>query len=456
MIICPNCNHQNPEGSIQCESCYTPLPSTSPCPNCGAMVQTDATFCGQCGFNLQANEINIPQTASAADSIFEEEAVPTTLGNDSFQSPWDIAEEEESTEIEGQPFTLDESEMISMSETSLSATDELDEFEELNELGNLGNEELEELEPIEETDDLESWLSSMKEEPSSEENLDFDAEILELETPEFTSASDVETRELETIEFTSAPDVETRELETIEFASSPDVETRELETIEFTSASDVETRELETSEFASSPDAETRELETSEFASASTSAYDNPELLISKPETPSPASVSEFEYDFGDSESSMEEQELETTAQFAASEVTTPETAESSSKSAESPLDADTATRLQLQKAVLFHLQTGTNVEIPFDLAVIHIGKPNNQVPPDVDVSGFANAEIVSRIHADIRVEGDTYFIEDRGSSNGTYINHSPLLTGNRHRLRTGDRISLGKGDLMTFIFQLS
>ena len=424
MIICPNCNHQNPEGSIQCESCYTPLPSTSPCPNCGAMVQTDATFCGQCGFNLQANEINIPQTASAADSIFEEEAVPTTLGNDSFQSPWDIAEEEESTEIEGQPFTLDESEMISMSETSLSATDELDEFEELNELGNLGNEELEELEPIEETDDLESWLSSMKEEPSSEENLDFDAEILELETPEFTSASDVETRELETIEFTSA--------------------------------SDVETRELETSEFASSPDAETRELETSEFASASTSAYDNPELLISKPETPSPASVSEFEYDFGDSESSMEEQELETTAQFAASEVTTPETAESSSKSAESPLDADTATRLQLQKAVLFHLQTGTNVEIPFDLAVIHIGKPNNQVPPDVDVSGFANAEIVSRIHADIRVEGDTYFIEDRGSSNGTYINHSPLLTGNRHRLRTGDRISLGKGDLMTFIFQLS
>ena len=408
MIICPNCNHQNPEGSIQCESCYTPLPSTSPCPNCGAMVQTDATFCGQCGFNLQANEINIPQTASAADSIFEEEAVPTTLGNDSFQSPWDIAEEEESTEIEEQPFTLDESEMISMSETSLSATDELDEFEELNELGNLGNEELEELEPIEETDDLESWLSSMKEEPSSEENLDFDAEILELETPEFTSASDVETRE------------------------------------------------LETSEFASSPDAETRELETSEFASASTSAYDNPELLISKPETPSPASVSEFEYDFGDSESSMEEQELETTAQFAASEVTTPETAESSSKSAESPLDADTATRLQLQKAVLFHLQTGTNVEIPFDLAVIHIGKPNNQVPPDVDVSGFANAEIVSRIHADIRVEGDTYFIEDRGSSNGTYINHSPLLTGNRHRLRTGDRISLGKGDLMTFIFQLS
>ncbi|MFO5492420.1 MAG: FHA domain-containing protein, partial [Cuspidothrix sp.] len=44
----------------------------------------------------------------------------------------------------------------------------------------------------------------------------------------------------------------------------------------------------------------------------------------------------------------------------------------------------------------------------------------------------------------------------DVGSSNGTYINNLPLLPGNRHRLRPGDRISLGKGDLVTFLFQLS
>ena len=387
MIICPNCNHQNPEGSIQCESCYTPLPSTSPCPNCGAMVQTDATFCGQCGFNLQGHETNVSQTTSAGDSIFEEEAVPTTFGNDSFQSPWDMAEEE-LTEVGEQSLTLDEAEMIPLSESSLSTTEELNELEELNDLDNLGNEDLEELEPIEETDDLESWLSSMKEEPSSEDNFDLDAEIPELETTEFTATSDVETREIETTEFATA--------------------------------------------------------------------YSNAEMPVPELETSAPAAVSEFEYDFEDLESSMEEQELENTTQFAAaSEVTTPNT-ESSNESAELPLNMDTATRLQLQKAVLFHLQTGTSVEIPLDLAVIHIGKPNKQVPPDVDVSGFTNAEIVSRIHADIRVEGDTYFVEDRGSSNGTYINHSPLLAGNRHRLRTGDRISLGKGDLMTFIFQLS
>ena len=73
-----------------------------------------------------------------------------------------------------------------------------------------------------------------------------------------------------------------------------------------------------------------------------------------------------------------------------------------------------------------------------------------------MDVSGFPNSEIVSRIHADIRVEGDAYYIEDVGSSNGTYINNKPLSSGDRHRLRAGDRIALGKGDLVSFLFQLS
>ena len=74
MITCPSCNHQNPEGSLQCENCYTPLPATTSCPNCGASVQTDATFCGQCGFNLQAE--NTPLSASieeTAMSAYEQE-----------------------------------------------------------------------------------------------------------------------------------------------------------------------------------------------------------------------------------------------------------------------------------------------------------------------------------------------------------------------------------------------
>jgi FHA domain/Double zinc ribbon len=112
-------------------------------------------------------------------------------------------------------------------------------------------------------------------------------------------------------------------------------------------------------------------------------------------------------------------------------------------------------TQLQLQRFQLSHIQSGTVIDIPTNLEVIHIGKPNEQVPPDIDVSGFPCSEVVSRFHADIRVDGDSLYIEDIGSANGTYVNHNVLPKGNRHLLRAGDRISLGKGDLVTFLFQV-
>lgn len=118
------------------------------------------------------------------------------------------------------------------------------------------------------------------------------------------------------------------------------------------------------------------------------------------------------------------------------------------------PTPAYGSTQLQMQAARLLHVQTNTLVELPQQLMVVHLGKPNDRIPPDIDLSGFPNSEIVSRIHADIRVEGDAYYLEDVGSSNGTYINNTPLPMGNRHRLRTGDRIALGKGDRVTFLFQ--
>jgi pSer/pThr/pTyr-binding forkhead associated (FHA) protein len=112
------------------------------------------------------------------------------------------------------------------------------------------------------------------------------------------------------------------------------------------------------------------------------------------------------------------------------------------------------ATQLQRAAYHLLHLQTNSVLEIPPHLSVVHIGKPNDKVPPDLDVSGFPCSEVVSRIHANLRLDGDSYYIEDIGSANGTYINHNSLPKGNRHLLRAGDRISLGKGDLVTFIFQ--
>lgn len=127
-----------------------------------------------------------------------------------------------------------------------------------------------------------------------------------------------------------------------------------------------------------------------------------------------------------------------------------------SSQSKPEPVEASSKTQLQQYKAQLLHVQSDTLIELPQNLSVIHIGKPNDRIPPDVDVAGFANSEIVSRIHADIRLEGDAYYLEDMKSSNGTYVNNLPLLPGNRHRLRVGDRIALGKGDLVTFLFQIS
>jgi hypothetical protein len=120
------------------------------------------------------------------------------------------------------------------------------------------------------------------------------------------------------------------------------------------------------------------------------------------------------------------------------------------------PVPMSIKTQLQQFAASLLHVQTNLNIEIPAHLPVVHIGKPNTVIPPDIDVSGFPDSDIVSRIHADIRAEGGFFYFEDTGSSNGTYINNLPLPAGNRHKLRAGDRISLGKGDKVSFVFQLS
>jgi hypothetical protein len=103
----------------------------------------------------------------------------------------------------------------------------------------------------------------------------------------------------------------------------------------------------------------------------------------------------------------------------------------------------------------LVHLQSNTFIELPQERGVIHIGKTNGPVSPDIDVSELPHSEVVSRSHANIRVESGAFFIEDRGSSNGTYINNVPLPPAHPHRLKSGDRIALGKGDLVTFLFQL-
>ena len=48
----------------------------------------------------------------------------------------------------------------------------------------------------------------------------------------------------------------------------------------------------------------------------------------------------------------------------------------------------------------------------------------------------------VSRLHAELRRSGDSWTIEDRGSTNGTKVNGELIVTPTT--LRSGDTISLG------------
>ncbi len=50
----------------------------------------------------------------------------------------------------------------------------------------------------------------------------------------------------------------------------------------------------------------------------------------------------------------------------------------------------------------------------------------------------------VSRHHAVVTEEGDRWFVEDRGSFNGTFVNGSRIQAGAKVPLRHGDRVGLG------------
>ncbi|TBR60609.1 FHA domain-containing protein [Mastigocladus laminosus UU774] len=313
MIVCPNCNHHNPDGATQCEACYTPLPATTNCPSCGATVQADASFCGQCGYHLRTGTVT-PVAATVAPDIpveVEPLVVPDPL-------------------VQPQPASV-----------SGSA----------------------------------SYTTP-------------DSPPLPPTAVAFPSAE------------SSPPPPPIPAFNAEETSPSP-------------------------------PPAPPEPPEPPASVPPPTVAA--PPLVVAEEESP----VVEIE--------SESESESEPAPQPAPAPPP-------------QPVSPPAASRTQLQQvtARLVHVQSDRQIELPQNLSVIHIGKPNDRIPPDVDVSGFPNSEIVSRIHSDIRVEGDAYYIEDVGSSNGTYINNLPLLPGNRHRLRPGDRISLGKGDLVTFIFQIS
>jgi serine/threonine-protein kinase len=74
---------------------------------------------------------------------------------------------------------------------------------------------------------------------------------------------------------------------------------------------------------------------------------------------------------------------------------------------------------------------------------------PHSNIFPEIDLSRFDSETKVSRRHARIWREGDTFLVEDLGSVNGTVINDSVRLAPRQPRvLDSGDKLRLGETTL--------
>lgn len=95
-------------------------------------------------------------------------------------------------------------------------------------------------------------------------------------------------------------------------------------------------------------------------------------------------------------------------------------------------------------------IERGASANTRFELTAeeSNIGRwdADNGIFPDVDLDTFDPDAKVSRKHARIIKRGDEYFVEDLGSTNGTFINRGRrLLPGTPQRLKSGDEIIVGK-----------
>jgi hypothetical protein len=86
--------------------------------------------------------------------------------------------------------------------------------------------------------------------------------------------------------------------------------------------------------------------------------------------------------------------------------------------------------------------------EFPITGIETNIGRwdADSGIFPDVDLDEDDPEAKISRRHARIINHSGQYFIEDLGSTNGTFVNRGRrLLPGKRHMLQSGDEIIVGK-----------
>ncbi|MBN2098163.1 MAG: FHA domain-containing protein [Dehalococcoidia bacterium] len=100
-------------------------------------------------------------------------------------------------------------------------------------------------------------------------------------------------------------------------------------------------------------------------------------------------------------------------------------------------------------KAKLIVKSTGrVGQEFPIIQDVTYVGRwdADGGSFPEVDLSNDDPGNFISRKHARITLKGNAFWIEDLGSTNGTYLNKGArLMPGSPQELHSGDEIVLGR-----------
>ena len=97
---------------------------------------------------------------------------------------------------------------------------------------------------------------------------------------------------------------------------------------------------------------------------------------------------------------------------------------------------------------LVIHRGRSVGKEFPICEDESHIGRwdADGGIFPDVDLDTDDPEAKVSRRHARITRRSGQYYIEDLGSTNGTFLNRGRrLLPGDRQSLRDGDEVIVGK-----------
>jgi hypothetical protein len=107
---------------------------------------------------------------------------------------------------------------------------------------------------------------------------------------------------------------------------------------------------------------------------------------------------------------------------------------------------------------LVIHRGRSVGKEFPMCEDESHIGRwdADGGIFPDVDLDTDDPEAKVSRRHARITHRGGLYYIEDLGSTNGTFVNRGRrLLPGDRQPLRDGDEVIVGKTFLKFHVLDL-